>query len=192
MVTAQVWCCWKCNIFEAMKWILIYDSLMIFLTSIPFIYFIVLAYASGYSYEGFFILAIQVPRIAAETIFALKNYRRDWALICLTVRIWTLFTGLAATIAIAVQMIDNIIRLLDFAVKEDVITIWIVILISFVFISIDSYFCYIYKYYINQLDSRISSASKRIENMQILEMKYEAQNNQNGIPTSINNKAPYL
>ena len=27
--------------------------------------------------------------------------------------------------------------------------------------------------------------------MQILEMKYEAQNNQNGIPTSINNKAPY-
>ena len=71
-----------------------------------------------------------------------KKYRRDWAFICLSVRITTLLTGLAAAIYLIAVIILEIrwLKQEEYGYKRQLRELKITILISLIFICIDGYF----------------------------------------------------
>ena len=184
----KVWCCCKCPPIRAIKWILAYDSIALCITLIGFILLTINSAYRGFL-ECFFIISIQLPRVVTQIIMIAKKYRRDWAFICLSVRVTTLITGFAAW-AYILAAIFYYISIHGFG-KRISRELRIVLLISAIFIFIDGYFCWIYRYYIKDLDSRISAASRRVESMQIWEMEYEVDNKKDEAAASDDSAIPY-
>ena len=123
---------------RAIRWIFVYDTLMLCVTLIVFIMLMKKNAFQGF-FEGFFVIAIQVPRVVTQIVLIIKNYRRDWAFVCVSARVTTLVTGLAAVAYLFALIIYEVLRYgLDKGGKRVLV---ITMLVSAIFVTIDSYFC---------------------------------------------------